>query len=62
MTQPEVLGIIAGNRSLPILMAQQARKMGVRKLIAVAFENETDPQLASLVDEIVWLRWGSFPE
>ncbi len=58
MTQPDALGIIAGNRSLPILLAQQARKMGVRKLVAVGFENETDPQLASLVDEMVWLRVG----
>ncbi|MFN7138666.1 MAG: LpxI family protein [Limisphaerales bacterium] len=58
MTQPESLGIIAGNRSLPILMAKQARKMGVRRLVAVGFENETDPQLASLVDELIWLRVG----
>ncbi len=58
MTQPESLGIIAGNRSLPILLAQQARKMGVRKLVAVGFEGETDPQLAGLVDELIWLRVG----
>lgn len=32
--------------------------MGVRRLVAVAFEGETDPQLASLVDEIVWLKVG----
>ncbi len=54
----ESLGIIAGNRSLPLLFAQQARSMGVRRLVAVAFENETSPELASLVDEIVWLRVG----
>lgn len=58
MTPPDALGIIAGNRSLPLLLAKQARQMGVRKLVAVGFENETDPQLASLVDEIVWLRVG----
>lgn len=58
MTQPEALGIIAGNRSLPILLAQQARNMGVRRLVAVGFENETDPKLASLVDEMIWLRVG----
>src|SRR5580704_2671291 len=54
----ESLGIIAGNRSLPILFAQQARARGVKRLVAVAFEGETDPALASLVDDIVWLRVG----
>lgn len=54
----ETLGIIAGNRSLPLLFAQQARSMRVKRLVAVAFENETDQSLASLVDEIVWLKVG----
>ncbi len=52
------LGIIAGNRTLPLLFAQQARSMGVKRLVAAAFEGETDPALASLVDEIVWLKVG----
>ena len=55
---PTSLGIIAGNRSLPLLFAKQARSLGVKKLVAVAFEGETDPALAALVDEIVWLRVG----
>ena len=54
----ESLGLIAGNRSLPLEFAQQARAAGVKKLVAVAFENETDPALAPLVDEIVWLKVG----
>jgi UDP-2,3-diacylglucosamine hydrolase len=54
----ESLGMIAGNRSLPLLFAQQARAMGVKRLVAAAFEGETDPALASLVDEIVWLKVG----
>ena len=54
----ESLGIIAGNRSLPLLFAKQARSLGVRRLVAVALEGETDPSLASLVDEIVWLKIG----
>lgn len=54
----ESLGIIAGNRSLPLLLARQARAAGVRRLVAVAFEGETDPALAGLVDEIVWLKVG----
>ncbi|MGH7951151.1 MAG: LpxI family protein [Limisphaerales bacterium] len=52
------LGLIAGNRSLPLEFARQARAAGIKKLIAVAFENETDPALAKLVDEIVWLKVG----
>ena len=52
------LGIIAGNRSLPLAFAQEARRQGVKRLVAVAFEGETDPALASLVDEIVWLKVG----
>jgi hypothetical protein len=52
------LGLIAGNRSLPLEFARQARAAGVKKIVAVAFENETDPALAGLVDDIVWLRVG----
>src|SRR4051812_46961803 len=54
----ETVGIIAGNRSLPLLFARQARSMGVKRLVAVGFENETSPDLASLVDEMIWLRVG----
>lgn len=54
----ESCGIIAGNRSLPRLFAGQARAQGVHRLVAAAFEGETDPALASLVDEIVWLKVG----
>lgn len=57
-SNPESLGIIAGNRALPLLFARQARAAGVRRLVVVGFEGETDPALASLVDEIVWLRVG----
>jgi len=54
----DALGIIAGNRSLPLIFARQARALGVRRLIAVGFEGETDPALASAVDEIIWLKVG----
>ncbi len=50
--------MIAGNRSLPLEFARQARAAGVKKLVVVAFENETDPALEKLVDETVWLRVG----
>jgi DUF1009 family protein len=57
-TPAGALGIIAGNRSLPLIFARQAREMGAAPLVAVAFEGETDPELAKLVDEIVWVKVG----
>jgi DUF1009 family protein len=57
-TAPATLGLIAGNRSLPLEFARHARAAGVKKLVAVAFENETDPALAPLVDDIIWLKVG----
>jgi DUF1009 family protein len=55
---PASLGLIAGNRSLPLEFARLARAAGVKKLVAVAFENETNSELAKLVDEIIWLKVG----
>jgi UDP-2,3-diacylglucosamine hydrolase len=54
----ESLGMIAGNRSLPLEFARQARTAGVKRLVAAAFEKETDPALAQFVDEIIWLKVG----
>jgi UDP-2,3-diacylglucosamine hydrolase len=56
--QIKTLGLIAGNRSLPQEVARQARAQGVEKIVAVAFEGETDPALATLVDRIVWVKVG----
>jgi len=55
---PASLGLIAGNRTLPLEFARQARAAGVKRLVAVAFKNETDAALAALVDEVVWLKVG----
>jgi len=52
------IGIIAGNRSLPLLFARQARAAGLKRIVAVAFEGETDPAIAGLVDEVVWVKVG----
>ncbi|NLH72295.1 MAG: LpxI family protein [Verrucomicrobia bacterium] len=52
------MGLIAGNRSLPIEFARLARQEGTLRLVAVAFENETDPRIAEFVDEVIWLRVG----
>lgn len=51
------LGLIAGSKSLPLVFADEARRQG-RRVVAVGFEGETDPILASKVDEVVWLRVG----
>ena len=55
---PATLGLIAGNRTLPLLFARQARAVGVQRLIAVAFDGETDPAIASHVDEGMWVTVG----
>jgi UDP-2,3-diacylglucosamine hydrolase len=55
---PKALGIIAGNRALPLALAREARAAGIPRLVAVAFDGETSPELANLVDEIVWLKVG----
>lgn len=54
----ETLGMIAGNRALPLLFARAARGAGVKRLVAVAFEGETDPAITSLVDDVVWVKVG----
>jgi UDP-2,3-diacylglucosamine hydrolase len=54
----ESIGLIAGSRSLPLDFARLARAAGVKRIVAAAAEGETDPALASLVDDIVWLNVG----
>lgn len=58
MTTPDTLLIIAGNGRYPFQLAGAARRRGVGRLCAAAFENETDPALAGLVDEVRWLKVG----
>lgn len=58
MTVPANLAIIAGNGIYPLLMARAARAAGVNRLVAAAFQNETDPALAGAVDAIEWMRVG----
>src|SRR5438552_8538540 len=58
MATPDVLGIIAGNGVYPRLLADSARKAGVKKIVAAAFTDETDRALAQHVDVIEWMRVG----
>ncbi len=55
---PVEIGVIAGNRSLPFLFVNQARALGAKRIVAVAFRGETNPDLENLVDKIVWIRVG----
>jgi hypothetical protein len=55
---PESIGLIAGSRSLPLEFARLARAAGVKRIVVAAAEGETDPALAGLVDDIVWLNVG----
>jgi len=55
---PESLALIAGNGSYPFATVRAARAAGVKRIAAVAFENETNPDFAREVDDIAWLRVG----
>jgi len=55
---PHALGIIAGNGVYPRLIADAARKAGVKKIVAAAFTDETDPILEQPVDILEWMRVG----
>lgn len=54
----ETLGIIAGSRGLPLKLAEQARLHGVRRIVSVAIEGETDPAIEKVSDLVVWVRVG----
>lgn len=58
MDIPKTLAIIAGNGVYPQAMARAARAAGVARLAVAAFQNETDPALTPLVDEMEWMRVG----
>jgi DUF1009 family protein len=55
---PDTLGIIAGNGVYPRLLADAARRAGVKRVVAAAFTDETDDRLTAKVDEIHWMRVG----
>lgn len=60
LAQPplHVLGIIAGNGIYPRLLADGARRAGVKKIVAAAFTDETDPVLERHVNVLEWMRVG----
>ncbi len=52
-----IIGLIAGGGKFPIMLADAARKRGLR-VVAVAHLEETDPSLSTKVDNIVWVKLG----
>lgn len=54
----DTLGLIAGNRALPLELAQHAKAGGIKRLVVAAFEGETDPKIETMADEVVWLKVG----
>jgi DUF1009 family protein len=59
MNQTVPLGLIAGGGKFPIIVAQAAQAEG-KKVIAVAHQGETLPELEPLVEKIFWIRLGEF--
>lgn len=59
MNSGPAIGLIAGNGRFPMLLAQAARTAG-RKVVAVAHQGETLPELEEWVDAIHWVRLGEF--
>ena len=60
MTRTErtgAIGLIAGNRDLPLLVAEKARELG-RPLAVAAFPGEAEPRLADLAENFTWLKLG----
>ena len=54
----ETIGIIAGNGIYPATFVEAARAAGVSRLVAAAFESETEPDLENQVDALAWFRVG----
>ena len=53
------IGLIAGNRELPLMVAEKARELG-RPLAVVGIEGEARPELASLADRFTSVKLGQF--
>ena len=54
----EPIGIIAGNRELPLMITQSARGQGIDKIAAVGFRGITSPKLPKMVDAMSWIGLG----
>jgi len=57
---PEALILIAGKGVYPRLLAEAARRQGVRRLHLIAFKGETERALEKLADRADWIHMGQF--
>ncbi len=57
MSRPAPIGLIAGNRDLPLMVAQKAKEIG-RPLVVVGIEGEARPELAQLAERAAFIRLG----
>ncbi|MCF7908664.1 MAG: UDP-2,3-diacylglucosamine diphosphatase LpxI [Candidatus Omnitrophica bacterium] len=57
------IGIIAGNRLLPLLLAQRIKQNNSQlQVIAICFKGETDSTIKRYVDKTYWLDVGKLSE
>jgi UDP-2,3-diacylglucosamine hydrolase len=54
----EPLGIIAGNGDFPLILARSARQLGTGRIVAAAFDGETQREIDGAVDEVEWIKLG----
>ncbi len=59
MNTEKNIGLIAGGGSFPLIVADSAKKKGLR-VVAVAHRGETMQELDNNVDDITWIRLGQF--
>ncbi|MCP4652750.1 MAG: LpxI family protein [Candidatus Omnitrophica bacterium] len=52
------LGILAGNRSLPLVIAQSIKRNKECKLVAICFKGETHPSISKYADKTYWICPG----
>lgn len=55
----ERIGLIAGNRKLPLVFSEAAKKRGYF-IVAIAIRGDTSPKLKNLVDKIYWISLNEF--
>jgi DUF1009 family protein len=54
----KAIGLIAGNRSFPLLFSQEARKDPDIRLVVAAFKGEADRRIAVWADKVCWVTPG----
>ncbi|MDD5654989.1 MAG: UDP-2,3-diacylglucosamine diphosphatase LpxI [Candidatus Omnitrophica bacterium] len=53
------IGIIAGSRKFPLLLAQKAREQGLG-VVAIAIKGDTSRSIKEFADKVEWIKIGDF--